>query len=83
MALALSATTGIARRQRVLSSRILSASMPLMPGRLMSIRMTSGMERARHLDTADAVRRTEQADVGPALEQVLDQHQVGRVVLDA
>ena len=37
---------------------------------------------ARHLDAADAVPRAEQADVGPARDEVLDQHQVGRIVLD-
>ena len=37
---------------------------------------------ARNLDAAIAVPRAQQADVGPARDEILDQHQVGRIVLD-
>jgi hypothetical protein len=49
----------------------------------MSIRITSGIEGSVRVRRRDAVPRAEQADVGAARDQeLLDQHQVGRVVLD-
>jgi len=52
-----------------------------MPGRLMSIRMTSaGGER--NLDAAVAVRRTQQANIGRRAMRSSTSHQIGRVVLD-
>ena len=35
---------------------------------------------ARNLDAAGAVR-TQQADIGPARDEIFDQHQIGWVVL--
>ena len=56
--------------------------MPLMPGRLMSIRMTSGRAaRANSMPRMPFVAR-QQAHVGPPRDELLDQLQVGRVVLD-
>ena len=37
---------------------------------------------ARHFDRTVAVFRTQQADVGAARKQLLDQHQICRVVFD-
>ena len=37
---------------------------------------------ARNLDAAVAVPRSQQADIGPARDEILDQHQIGGVVLD-
>jgi hypothetical protein len=57
------------------SARILIALIPLIPGNLMS----SGRHRqgrARNFDAADAVPRTEQADIGPARDKIFNQHQI-------
>ena len=44
----------------------------------MSIGITSGRQAgARNLNAALAVRRTEQADIGQARDEILDQHQIG------
>src|SRR5450759_3778792 len=53
------------------SRRIFRASIPLMPGRLMSIRITSG---------SWARARAEHAYMWVILNYLLDQHQVGRIV---
>jgi len=50
-------------------------------GRLMSINMTSGRRRVLYR-RRDAVHRTQQTDIGTASDEIFDQHQIGRVVLD-
>ena len=55
--------------------------MPLMPGRLMSMRITSGWLARAKLDAPSSVGRTEQAHIRAARDELLDQLQIGRVVL--
>ena len=81
IALALSAITGMCA-VLACSARIRSAWRPLMPGRLMSIRMTSGRV-ARAISTPRIPSLAlSNAMSGPTRDQVLDQHQIGRVVFD-
>jgi len=62
------------------SARILSASMPLM--RQVDVHQDDIRRAARQSRCALAVPCTQQADVGPAREDSLHQHQIGGVVLD-
>ena len=64
------------------SRRIFMASIPLMPGRLMSIRITSGRwARASSMPALPFAAR-QQAHVRAARDELLDQLQIRRIVLD-